>query len=311
MEKIHKDRTGRTENAARACCTLGAAPSPRAHTPSPTSRTPHCTQWITCARTNNALPPERRLPAEAAWHRLLQSTPMQPNERCLASLRETTPTSSPSTHRGIVYSPKSGGDGHHAPDQHLLVLRLATLAAVASPRKPLIPTQSDNRGPKGGSERTPGLPYGWEQIPRRSARCGELCGGRCGWGPPLSTVHLARRRKCDPLTTTTHQRQRFHHIATYVRGSRANRAQLAAEPNFGAVAPTPWVGRAQPGAVSPSASARSVAPRTLGNRSRPPACMSVESIHTCTSLKMDFRRLGRIELRARPAAAGHASGGAR
>ena len=83
-----------------------------------------------------------------------------------------------------------------------------------------------------------------------------------------------------PLTATVASGRRFGGIATHVRWSFAADAQLAIAPYFGAVSPTPWVCRAQPGVVSPSASARSGAPRTLGIRSRTPECMSVESIHS-------------------------------
>eukprot|EP01043_Picozoa_sp_COSAG02_P040385 COSAG02_NODE_3266_length_7057_cov_12.370078_3_plen_80_part_00 len=48
---------------------------------------------------------------------------------------------------------------------------------------------------------------------------------------------------------------RFGGIATRVRQSFTADAQLAVAPNFGAVNPTPWAGRAQPGVVSPSAPA--------------------------------------------------------
>ena len=42
-----------------------------------------------------------------------------------------------------------------------------------------------------------------------------------------------------PLTATVASGRRRGGIATYVRWSRATRAHLATEPNFGAVSPTP------------------------------------------------------------------------
>ena len=99
-------------------------------------------------------------------------------------------------------------------------------------------------------------------------------------------AHLsAAEAACElrSLSATVASGRRFGGIATCVRQSSAVRTQLAVAPNFGTVSPTPWAGRAQPSVVSPSASARSGAPRSLRIRSRPPECMSVELIHTSLS----------------------------
>ena len=100
----------------------------------------------------------------------------------------------------------------------------------------------------------------------------------------LSTAEASRELR--PVGGTVASGRRFGGIATRVRWSFAADAQLAVAPYFGAVSPTPWVCRAQPGVVSPSASARSGAPRTLGIRSRTPECMSVESIHSSLNFKI-------------------------
>ena len=106
------------------------------------------------------------------------------------------------------------------------------------------PTQAGNQSAEGGREQTAGSGHTQGQIPPLPAGCGELCVALWGWGPRahLSTAEAATELR--PLTITVASGRRFGGIATHVRWSFATHAHLAAEPNFGAVSPTPWAGRA-------------------------------------------------------------------